>query len=83
MLVAAAGTLYFNATHVPTPVRPLALVLRDGLDGDGRGVAGGDACGRLGGFGGGVAAIAAGRGGAHGRDGGRGHQVRVAGCGVG
>jgi Protein of unknown function (DUF2637) len=22
MLVAAAGTLYFNATHVPTPVRP-------------------------------------------------------------
>jgi hypothetical protein len=27
MLVAAAGTLYFNATHVPTPVRPLALAV--------------------------------------------------------
>jgi hypothetical protein len=27
MLVAAAGTLYFNATHVPTPVRPIALAV--------------------------------------------------------
>jgi hypothetical protein len=27
MLVAAAGTLYFNATHVPTPVRLLALAV--------------------------------------------------------
>jgi hypothetical protein len=27
MLVAAAGTLYFNATHVPTPARPLALAV--------------------------------------------------------
>jgi hypothetical protein len=27
MLVAAAGTLYFNATHVPTQVRPLALAV--------------------------------------------------------
>jgi Protein of unknown function (DUF2637) len=27
MLVAAAGTLYFNATHVPTLVRPLALAV--------------------------------------------------------
>jgi Protein of unknown function (DUF2637) len=27
MLVAAAGTLYFNATHVPTKVRPLALAV--------------------------------------------------------
>jgi Protein of unknown function (DUF2637) len=27
MLIAAAGTLYFNATHVPTPVRPLALAV--------------------------------------------------------
>jgi hypothetical protein len=27
MLVAAASTLYFNATHVPTPVRPLALAV--------------------------------------------------------
>jgi Protein of unknown function (DUF2637) len=27
VLVAAAGTLYFNATHVPTPVRPLALAV--------------------------------------------------------
>jgi len=27
MLVAAAGTLYFNATHVPAPVRPLALAV--------------------------------------------------------
>jgi hypothetical protein len=27
MLVAAAGTIYFNATHVPTPVRPLALAV--------------------------------------------------------
>jgi hypothetical protein len=27
MLVAAAGTLYFNATHVPEPVRPLALAV--------------------------------------------------------
>jgi Protein of unknown function (DUF2637) len=27
MLVAAAGTLYFNATHVPSPVRPLALAV--------------------------------------------------------
>jgi hypothetical protein len=27
MLIAAAGTLYFNATHVPTPVRPIALAV--------------------------------------------------------
>jgi hypothetical protein len=27
MLVAAAGTLYFNATHVPEQVRPLALAV--------------------------------------------------------
>jgi hypothetical protein len=27
LLVAAAGTLYFNATHVPTPVRPIALAV--------------------------------------------------------
>jgi hypothetical protein len=27
VLVAAAGTLYFNATHVPTPVRPVALAV--------------------------------------------------------
>jgi hypothetical protein len=27
MLVAAAGTLYFNATHVPTQVRPIALAV--------------------------------------------------------
>jgi Protein of unknown function (DUF2637) len=27
VLVAAAGTLYFNATHVPTPVRPIALAV--------------------------------------------------------
>jgi hypothetical protein len=27
MLVAAAGTLYFNATHVPAQVRPLALAV--------------------------------------------------------
>jgi hypothetical protein len=27
MLVATTGTLYFNATHVPTPVRPLALAV--------------------------------------------------------
>jgi hypothetical protein len=27
MLVAGAGTLYFNATHVPTPVRPIALAV--------------------------------------------------------
>jgi hypothetical protein len=27
MLVAAAGTVYFNATHVPTRVRPLALAV--------------------------------------------------------
>jgi hypothetical protein len=27
MLVAAAGTLYFNATHVPAPVRPIALAV--------------------------------------------------------
>jgi hypothetical protein len=27
MLVAAAGTLYFNAVHVPTQVRPLALAV--------------------------------------------------------
>jgi hypothetical protein len=27
MLIAAAGTLYFNATHVPTLVRPLALAV--------------------------------------------------------
>jgi Protein of unknown function (DUF2637) len=27
MLVAAAGTLYFNATHVPTPMRPIALAV--------------------------------------------------------
>jgi hypothetical protein len=27
MLVATAGTLYFNATHVPTPVRPIALAV--------------------------------------------------------
>jgi Protein of unknown function (DUF2637) len=27
MLVAAAGTIYFNATHVPTPVRPIALAV--------------------------------------------------------
>ena len=27
MLVAAAGTLYFNATHVPIQVRPLALAV--------------------------------------------------------
>jgi hypothetical protein len=27
MLLAAAGTLYFNATHVPTPVRPIALAV--------------------------------------------------------
>jgi hypothetical protein len=27
MLVAAAGTLYFNATHVPTLVRPIALAV--------------------------------------------------------
>jgi Protein of unknown function (DUF2637) len=27
MLVAAAGTLYFNAVHVPAPVRPIALAV--------------------------------------------------------
>jgi len=27
VLVAAGGTLYFNATHVPTPVRPIALAV--------------------------------------------------------
>jgi hypothetical protein len=27
MLVAAAGTVYFNATHVPTQVRPIALAV--------------------------------------------------------
>jgi hypothetical protein len=27
MLVAAAATVYFNATHVPTPVRPIALAV--------------------------------------------------------
>jgi hypothetical protein len=27
VLVAAAGTLYFNATRVPTPVRPIALAV--------------------------------------------------------
>jgi hypothetical protein len=27
VLVAAAGTLYFNATHVPTEVRPIALAV--------------------------------------------------------
>jgi hypothetical protein len=27
MLVAAAGTIYFNATHVPAPVRPIALAV--------------------------------------------------------
>ena len=27
MLVAAAGTLYFNATHVPEQVRPIALAV--------------------------------------------------------
>jgi hypothetical protein len=27
MLVAAAGTIYFNATHVPTQVRPIALAV--------------------------------------------------------
>jgi Protein of unknown function (DUF2637) len=27
MLVAAAGTIYFNATHVPTSVRPIALAV--------------------------------------------------------
>jgi hypothetical protein len=27
MLVAAAGTLYFNATHVPERVRPIALAV--------------------------------------------------------
>jgi hypothetical protein len=27
MLVAAAGTLYFNATHVPTQVQPIALAV--------------------------------------------------------
>jgi hypothetical protein len=27
MLIAAAGTIYFNATHVPTQVRPIALAV--------------------------------------------------------
>ena len=27
MIIAAAGTLYFNATHVPEQVRPIALAV--------------------------------------------------------
>src|SRR5215218_9018879 len=51
-------------------------VLRDSFVGDGSGVAVGDGRRRWGGLGVGVVVIAPGHGGAHGRDGGRGHRVR-------
>jgi hypothetical protein len=51
--------------------------LRDSFVGDGSGVAVGDGRRRWGGLGVGVGVIVPGRGGAHGRDGGRGHRVRV------
>ncbi len=65
--------------HLGAPVGWASLVLRDDLVGDGSGIAVGVDAGPLGGMAVGMVVIGSGRGGAHGRDGGRGHRVGVVG----